>query len=129
MSSGRSSLRWRSTKKGERGQATVEFVLLLPFVVLVLLTVAQLAVVVRDQLVLDSITRDAALAASRSPQQTIPATLRTRVAGVHFQTNVAHGMITVTGHRSVSISLPLVGMLSDSVELSSSTAAVVEPTK
>ena len=49
--------------RADRGQATVEFALALPFVVMLLLGVVQVVVVVRDQLAVGLAAREAARAA------------------------------------------------------------------
>ena len=56
-----------TARPGERGQATVEFALLLPVLVLALLAVLQVAFVVRDQVAVVHAAREAARAASVDP--------------------------------------------------------------
>lgn len=52
------------TRRGERGQATVEAALALPLVVTLLLAVIQVGLVVRAQLLLTHVAREAARAAA-----------------------------------------------------------------
>lgn len=52
----------------ERGQATVEFVLIIPAVALVVLLVVQVAVVMRESILLAHTTREIVRVASLSPQ-------------------------------------------------------------
>lgn len=56
-----------SALRGERGQATVEFALLLPLVVAALLAVVQAGLVVRDQVAVVHAAREAARAAAVDP--------------------------------------------------------------
>jgi hypothetical protein len=99
----------------ERGQATVEFALLLPLVVFALLAVIQVALVVRDQVELVHATREAARAASVDPDpaSAVRAAHRTlEGADVHVGARPAVGEpisveVTYTSHTD----LPLVGPL------------------
>lgn len=54
-------------KRSESGQSTAEFALLLPFVVLLLLSIVQVALIVREQVQLTYATREVARQASVSP--------------------------------------------------------------
>ena len=54
----------RRRARGDRGQATVELALLLPFVVLLLLAIVQVGLVAHDQVLLTHATREAARAAA-----------------------------------------------------------------
>jgi hypothetical protein len=57
----------RRGSNGERGQATVEFALLIPLIVFAALAVIQVALVVRDQLAVVHAAREAAREASVEP--------------------------------------------------------------
>lgn len=63
----------------QRGQATVEFVLVLPVVFLALLLVVQAGVVVRDELLVVEAAREAARAASVDPDPAAAIAAATRV--------------------------------------------------
>ena len=52
-------------RRDERGQATTELALVLPLIAVLLLLLAQVGLVLRDQLVLTHVAREAARAAVR----------------------------------------------------------------
>jgi Flp pilus assembly protein TadG len=60
------------TDRGERGQATVELALLLPVVALLLLSILQVALVARDQVLVTHAAREAARAAAVDPAAGAP---------------------------------------------------------
>jgi hypothetical protein len=99
----------------ERGQATVEFALVLPVLVLALLAVLQVALVVRDHVADVHAAREAARAASvdPDPSRAIRAAHHTLPgAHVHISRRPAVGepiavVVTYESHTS----LPLVGPL------------------
>ena len=99
----------------ERGQATVEFALLLPVLVLALLAVLQVALVVRDHVALVHATREAARAASVDPDPSaaVRAAHRTLPGSeVHVGSRPeVGGSITVEVTYTSHTDLPLVGAL------------------
>ncbi|MEX0665040.1 MAG: TadE family type IV pilus minor pilin [Acidimicrobiia bacterium] len=99
----------------ERGQATVEFALVLPILVLALLAVLQVALVVRDHIAVVHAAREAARAASvdPDPSRAVRAARRTLPgARVHVgrRGRVGEPITVVVTYRS-STELPLVGPL------------------
>jgi len=115
----------------DRGQATVEFALVLPLVAVLALGLLQVTVVVRDQLTLGLAAREGARAAAVAHDA--PAAARAAVdrvvpsgtADVH--TAVTHSAVTVEVRSTVSIALPLVGMLIGRRELAASATMALEP--
>jgi hypothetical protein len=99
----------------ERGQATVEFALLLPVLVLALLSVLQVALVVRDHIAVVHAAREAARAASvdSDPSGAVRAAHRTLPgAEVHVGARPPVGdSITVEVTYTSHTDLPLVGQL------------------
>ncbi len=65
--------------RGERGQATVEFALVLPVLVLIVMLIVQVALVVRAQLLVHEAAREAARVASVEPEPTPAGAAATRV--------------------------------------------------
>ena len=104
-----------TTHRRERGQATVEFALLLPVLVLALLSVLQVALVVRDHVAVVHAAREAARAASvdPDPSRAVRAAHRTLPgAEVHVgERPPVGGSITVDVSYTSHTDLPLVGPL------------------
>ncbi|MGB2758266.1 MAG: TadE family protein [Acidimicrobiia bacterium] len=121
-----SSARSEAQQRSERGQATVEFILVLPFVVIALLFAVQVAIVLRDQVELDAVTRDAALSASRTPSHQISPAVAGRVAKSSMAVRADHDRVEVTGTRTVSVSMPLFSFWISQVRLSSHAVAIAE---
>ena len=99
--------------RSERGQATVEFALVVPLMVACLLAVIQVGVVVRDQVAVLHAAREAARAASveRDPAA---ATQAARRVLAHAEVRVGHrpavgGPIVVEVTYRSRTDLPLVG--------------------
>ena len=99
----------------ERGQATVEFALILPLVVFLLLAILQTALVVRDYVGVVHAAREAARAASvdRDPGAPVAAARRVlREANVNLGPRPAvGGPLRVEVHYVSHTDLPLVGAL------------------
>ena len=93
---------------------------------LLVLLLLQSATLVRDQTVLDSVTRDAALAAARSDPREVPAEIRTRIPGLLVRVDVAGNRLTVHASRGASVILPLVGPIVGSTRLHSSITVLTE---
>ena len=108
-------------RRGERGQATVEFALLLPVLMMALLAVLQVALVVRDHVVLVHATREAARAASVDPNSgaAVRAAHRTLPGArvdVGPRPGIGEPIVVDVTYRSKT-SLPLVGKLFPDPEL------------
>jgi Flp pilus assembly protein TadG len=103
------------TRTRERGQATVEFALLLPVVVMAALAVVQTALIVRDHVATVHAAREAARAASVDPDPASAARAARRVlSGVHVQVGPRPAIgeqITVEVSYVSVTDLPLVGAL------------------
>jgi Flp pilus assembly pilin Flp len=90
----------------ERGQATVEFAVVLPLVALLLLTVAQVVVVGRAQLVLQSAVREAARACAVNPSCGGEAIVRAHT-NMEVDVSVAVGIdVTVQAIADVPVIVP-----------------------
>jgi len=102
-------------REGQRGQATVEFALLLPVLVMGLLAILQVALVVRDHIAVAHAAREAARAASVDPDPS--AALRAAhsvLARAHVDVStrprVGEQITVVVTYRSHT-DVPLVGAL------------------
>ena len=120
----------RGTRTADRGQATVEFALCLPLMVLVVLFVLQLLVVGLAKVQLVNAARDCARAAavSAEPSSAVARSInRLGLDDVDYSVNTADGWVTVTLTRTVTTDISLVGSLVDDVVLSESVTMLVEP--
>jgi len=114
------------TRRGDRGQATVELALVLPLVAVLVLLVLQVGLVIRDHLLVEHAAREAARAASVADADRSSAANRAAVrsadldAGrLRVSSNVTDGGEGVAVHvdyRSAT-DVPLVGLLLPDVEL------------
>lgn len=105
-----------SPRVGERGQAAVEFVLVLPLVLLVLLALLQGALVVRDLILVTGAAREAAREGAVSPDRTrIEAAARRYAPGLELSVDVDRGRHrgdpVVVVVSAPPVALPLVGAL------------------
>ena len=114
----------------ERGQATVEFALVLPLIVLGMLAILQIGLVVRDQIAVVHAAREAARAASvdRDPASATRAARRVLAhADVHVGSRPAVGQsitVDVTYHDRTDV--PLVGTLFPDLDLHAQAVMRVE---
>ena len=106
--------------RGERGQATVEFALVLPVLVLVALLVVQVALVVRAQLLVHEAAREAARVASVEPEPA-PAAAAAAAVVAEAEVRIARGAVGDPVRATVTLryvtDVPLVGALSPDVTL------------
>jgi len=113
------------------GQATVELALCLPLVCLLLLAVAQVAIVVRDQLAVQLAARDAARAAAVSADPSGAARNAASAAGVLDGLGVAvstsGSTVTATVTYRERTDVPLIGLLIPDFTLRGSASMVIEP--
>ena len=116
-------------RRHDVGQATIELALCLPLVCLLLLGVVQVAVVVRDQLLVQHAAREAARAASVSAS---PDAAAARAAGaidrglrvaVATSGDRVTATVTITTHTDV----PLVGALLPDITQTASATMAREP--
>ncbi len=124
-----------ATARGDRGQSTVEFALVLPLVVLFALFVVQAGFVVRDQLLVSHAAREAARAAAVSDADRAGAALlAARRAGGLDPDRLSGAVTPVDGGAGVRVSisyrsptdLALVGMLVPDVDLDAAVVMRVE---
>lgn len=117
--------------RSDRGQATVEFALVLPLVVVVALGVFQVMLLARDQLRLELAARDGARAAAVSADPGRAAHIAaTRASGdpdLRVSTSTAATTVTVEVRATARSSVPVVGRFIRAVQLSASATMVVEP--
>ena len=123
----------RPASTAQRGQATVELVLVLPVVVLALLLVVQVGLVVRAQVVLVDAAREGARAAAvegtaqaaRAAARASPG-LRSNRVRVLAQVGPPGGLARVEVRYRVPTDVPLVGSLVGDVSLHAAVAMRVE---
>ena len=100
---------------GQTGQSTVEFVLVLPLVIIVLLCTLQVVSVVRTRLLLEQAVHEAARAAALSPDEsTILEAARKALPGVHLELGKRPeigGAISVVLRINAHTDTPIVGAL------------------
>ena len=121
----------RSRARSDRGQATVELALCIPIVCLMLLGAVQVALVVRDRLVVELAARDGARAAAVSDAPHAAATAAARSVGIPPDASVGvvsnGAVVTVTVTATSRTDLPLVGALIPDVTLHASATMLAEP--
>lgn len=127
------SERTRATTR-DRGQATVELALCLPVVLLVLLGVVQVAVVVRDELLVQHAAREAARAASVAAAvgpaaSTAAGRVLTgaRLAAVGVDAAVAGDVVRVQVSALTRTDVPLIGGLLGDVAHRATAVMTLEP--
>jgi Flp pilus assembly protein TadG len=101
-------------RRGEAGQATVEFALALPLLALFLLAAAQVVVVARDQLAVVHAAREAARAAAVSTEPGDGAAAGHAAAdlpGTEITVAATGDQVVATVQRTVPTDVPLVGRL------------------
>ena len=137
LSSDRSDRRGRRDDPGpsdpdqsDPGQAVVELALSLPVVCLFLLGIVQVGLVVRDQLVVQHLAREAARAASVAVDPGAAARGVTSVPGlvrVDIRTQSGGGVVQVTVTGVSRTDVPMVGLLLGDVTVEASVTMAREP--
>ena len=121
----------RGQPRRDRGQATVELALALPFLMMFLLAGVQLLVVVRAQLAVINAAREGARAAAVSPAPGAAATEAARaavhIAELSVATATSSGRVRVEVRTRVHTDVPLVGALIGDVTVFGITSMAVEP--
>lgn len=117
-------------RRGGRGQATVEFALVLPLLLLMTMLVLQVALVVRDQVAVVHAAREAARAASVDPDPRAAVTAARRTLDevdveLRRPAEVGESLRVEVRYRS-STNVPLVGPLLPDPELSAHAVMRVE---
>jgi Flp pilus assembly protein TadG len=107
----------------------VELALCLPLVVLVLMGVVQVAVVVRDQLVVQHAAREAARAASvsASPGAAAAAVVAAVAPGASVAVASNGDRVTATVSMTTHTDVPLIGVFIPDVELTATASMAREP--
>jgi Flp pilus assembly protein TadG len=127
----RSSARSERGTCGDRGQATVELALCLPLVCLLLLAVVQVAIVVRDQLVVQLAAREAARAAAVSGDAGGAGRHAGEAAGglSGMAVDIAESgeVVTAAVTYLARTDVPLVGLLVPDLTLRASVSMRIEP--
>jgi Flp pilus assembly protein TadG len=114
----------------DRGQAVIEAALALPLVCLALLGVVQVAAVVRAQLVVDHLAREAARAAAPAAAPASAAQASVAAAGVArttVQVDVEAHRVRVTVRTAQPTDVPLIGLLVPDVVVEHSVVMQREP--
>jgi Flp pilus assembly protein TadG len=125
----------RRALPGDRGQATVEFALVLPVIVLVVMLVLQVGLVVREQVLVSHAAREGARAAAVSDADRVAAarTAVERAAALDAQ-RLTETVLLLDGGRTVRVTvgyrsvtdLPLIGLLVPDVDLDATVVMQVE---
>ena len=115
-----------SPRNSEDGQAAVELVLATPIMVLMLLAAIQVAVVIGDQLALESVARNRARALAlgeRSP------TTNARLDSnrVTMSDTIQDGVVTITVRYRAPTDIALIGHLIGDINLTSNATMLLEP--
>jgi Flp pilus assembly protein TadG len=115
----------------DRGQASVEFALALPLVVVVVLGIVQLVVVARDQLAVEVAAREGARAAAvagspaAAADRAAQAAIAIRPLGVRTATSGTEVTVTVTATNHTDV--PIIGAVIGDVEVSATVTMAREP--
>jgi Flp pilus assembly protein TadG len=121
----------RARARHDRGQATVEFALALPFVAMLLLGIVQVVVVVRDQLAVGLAAREGARAASVAADPSSAAALAAGEAvaltPLTVSTSITDGRVTVHVSYTNDTSVALIGHLMGNAQLDASVTMAREP--
>jgi hypothetical protein len=100
---------------GQTGQSTVEFVLVLPLIIIVLLCTLQVVSIVRTRLLLEQAVHEAARAAALSPKKSaVVEAARKALKGVEVdlsQRPQVGGAIAVEVRARVRTDIPLIGIM------------------
>lgn len=112
-------------QRGERGSATVEFALVLPLVLTVLLGVVQVGMLLRDRVLLAGAAREAARAAAVgvSDEGVLLAANASGLPSVDVQIQrdpAPDGPVTVVTHVHEQTKMPLIGWLIPDVDFRAS---------
>lgn len=115
----------------DRGQAAVEFAIVLPLVAVLILGVVQVVLVVRDHLAVELAAREgaraAAVAAAPSVAATRAANRTTSLRPIVVTTSQHDSLVTVTvGYRS-SPSVPIIGAFMSGTDIRASVTMRQEP--
>ncbi|HNJ98026.1 MAG TPA: pilus assembly protein [Ilumatobacteraceae bacterium] len=117
-------------RRHDRGQATVELALCLPFVCLLLCAVVQVAVIARDRVAVQLAAREGARAASVSAQPVEAAhraiARATSLQPLDVTVRQADGLVTVRVTYTDDTSVPLIGALLSDAQVSAEVTMAIE---
>ena len=114
----------------DRGQSTVEFVLVLPLVMFAVLLIAQFLVIVLTQVQVVNATRNAvrAAAVSQNPSDAASTAGQTSFErDIEVDTEVSRKWVTVTTTYELVTDLPMVGRFVPDLTLTSRFSMLLEP--
>lgn len=115
----------------DRGQATVELALMLPFMCVLVCGFTQVAVIVRDELAVQAAAREAARAASVAADAAgvaIDAAQRAiTLRPLAVQVAESDGMVTATVAYTNPTDVPLIGFLLPDVRVAAAATMTLEP--
>ena len=114
----------------DRGQSTVEFVLVLPLVMFAVLLIAQFLVIVLTQVQVVNAARNAvrAAAVSQNPSDAASTTAQTSFGrDIEVDTEVSRKWVTVTTTYELVTDLPMVGRFVPDLTLTSRFSMLLEP--
>jgi len=114
----------------DRGQSTVEFVLVLPLIMLSVLLIAQFLVIVMAQVQVVNATRNAVRAAAVSQSPSVAALAAARFSlgrDIDVDTEIGKRWVTVTSTYELVTDLPMVGRFVPDLTLSSRFSMLLEP--
>jgi Flp pilus assembly protein TadG len=114
-----------SRSSDDSGQAAVEVVLATPIVLLLLFAAVQVAVVIGDQLALESVARNTARALALG--EPVPVDNRLRPARLSAANVVQDGTVTVTVRYQSPTEVPFVGRLLGNIDLQADATMLIEP--
>lgn len=117
--------------RGERGQATVEFALSLPLVVMLILGIVQIAVVTRDRTAMELAAREGARAAAVSADPGTAAQLAVEevvsLDRVEVSVSTVGDNVTVTVRTVNPTDVALIGPLIPDVTITGQATMALEP--
>jgi Flp pilus assembly protein TadG len=114
-------------RRSQRGQATVEFALVLPAVVIVMLLLFQVLAVGRDYLLVVHTTREAARAAAADPNgDDAVAVVQHSLPGARLALHRSGETITAEVRYAAKTDMPIVGRMLPDVDLRSALAMWIE---
>jgi Flp pilus assembly protein TadG len=120
-----------STPTRDRGQATVEFALALPLVLMVVLGIVQIVVVVRDQIAVELAARDGARAAavSAAPDSAAAAAAHAAITlrPIDVATTTSDRSVVVVVRHANTTDVPIIGAVLGDIELSASVTMLRDP--
>jgi Flp pilus assembly protein TadG len=122
--------RRRTTRRGQHGQAAVEFALVLPVIAVMALGLVAVGLAVRNELAVELAAREGARAAavSASPSTAAAAAARRSVAlPIVVTTTGAVDSVTVVVTHTDSLPVPIIGRLIGTITHTATVTMAVEP--